>query len=239
MTSGFRVYILPLRRRAMGKRTPAARLAQCLRLLLKRYGRKHRSPAETLLEHVLFYHLHTRISFGGAKRLIKILRERFADMNEVRVTPRQELAAVCEEARLSSEAVDVIKWVLRSIFREENDLRLRGVELADDDELVRRITKWDCVDGSVADYVLMQWRGARVLALDPLGGRVLERFGVSPSVARSKEALDWKKRRLALEPYQAFALLLEHARRFCKDDPLCGNCPLTEHCAYRKRRRRR
>ena len=82
-----------------------------------------------------------------------------------------------------------------------------------------------------ADVILLYAGGRPYFVIDAYTKRIVERiFGVRGSY---EELRSWFEGNLPkdVELYKEFhALLDEHAKRFCRKDPLCEGCPLTQVC---------
>ena len=221
------------------KEKEVAKAARCIKLLAAKYGRKEWPVSRSVVEHLLFYHLHFESGAMAAKRLIKALRANYVDYNECRVAPRKELGDVCESAKVPRQMAAVVKGVLRSVFRAENTLDFEdefaslGVE-----ELRKKVAGWENIKEGAADFIAVITGRAKLVVLNELTRRVLERFGVDLDGLSPADLADLERRRVKVDPLRAYLLLVEHAKRFCKEEPRCKNCFLARECKEGKGRLR-
>jgi len=222
------------------KNKQVAKAARCIKLLAAKYGKKEWPLSRSVVEHLLYYHLHLTVGAMATKRLIKRLRQEYVDYNEVRVAPRSELGDVCESAKAPRQSAAVIKTVLRSIFKAENTLDLDDVFAPlTAKEIAGRMSKWEGIEEGAAEFVAVILGKLNAVVLNRQTRQVLSRYGVDLSGLTGEDLADLERRRVKVDPLRAYLLLVEHARRFCKDEPRCKHCFLLYECREGKRRKRR
>lgn len=221
------------------KERNVAKAARCIKLLAAKYGRKELPISRSITEHILFYHLHLATGAMATRRLIKELRARYVDYNECRVSPRSELGDVCEAAKTPRQTAAILKTVLRSVFRAENrlDLDEEFAPLTSED-IRERVAKWEGLEEGTGDFLAVVTGKLKAVVINKATRRVLERFGVALDGLTPEDLADLERRRVKVDPLRAYLLLVEHSRRFCKEEPRCKNCPLTRECKEAKRIRK-
>jgi len=222
------------------KNRQVAKAARCIKLLAARYGRKEWPLSRSVVEHLLYYHLHLAVGAMATKRLIKRLRQEYVDYNEARVAPRSELGDVCEGAKAPRQSAAIIKAVLRGIFKAENTLDLDDMFASlTAKEMAERMSKWEGIEEGAAEFTAVILGKLEAVVLNKQTRRVLSRYGVDLSDITGEDLADLERRRVKVDPLRAYLLLVEHARRFCKDEPRCKHCFLSSECREGRRRRRR
>jgi endonuclease III len=186
--------------------------------------------AKSAFEVVLWENVAYLVDDDRRKRAFEVLRER------VGLTP---------------EAIDgAKKGVLEGLVGDECAEKLRraaevALEIEDLDSAVasnsrearRTLKRFPGIGDPGADRILMLFGGARTIAPESNGLRVLCRLGLVEEqkgyAATYRKAVEALEAQLPRDPARAHALLREHGRVVCRRSaPHCEVCPLTKTCAF-------
>ena len=213
-----------------------ARLAAIYRCLLERYGPRHWWPAETPFEVCVGAILTQNTNWGNVEKAIANLkRESLLTPGAIRDTAEGELARIirpagffnlksrrlkefvaflCARHRGSLESMFAGEWRL---LREEL-LRVRGI------------------GPETCDSILLYAGGKPTFVVDAYTRRLFSHLGLIPPEAPYEVVRAFFMDHL---PHDAslfneyHALIVEHAKSYCRKSPRCTGCPLERECLSR------
>ena len=184
--------------------------------------------AKSAFEVVLWENVAYLVDDDRRKRAFEVLRER------VGLTPEAIGAAkkgVIERA-IGDECAEKVRRAAEVALEIED---LEGAVASNRREAKRMLKRFPGIGDPGADRILMLFGGARTVAPESNGLRVLCRLGLveeqkgyAATYRKAVEALE-----LPSDPARAHALLREHGRVICRRSaPHCEACPLTKTCAF-------
>lgn len=86
-----------------------------------------------------------------------------------------------------------------------------------------------------ADCIMMYCFGAPAFIADAYARRILSRIGLTGSGCDYESVRAWAEKRMPMDAAwlaEAHALMVEHAKRYCRAKPACDGCPLASNCAF-------
>jgi len=200
---------------------------------LKRRYDPPEPEARPVLEQFIYALCREGTTREQADRAFRILRERFFDWNEVRVSSQREieeaLADLPEPELRAQRLISLLQEVFETTFSFDlESLQKKGLKQA-----AKQLARYQAANDYTVALVIQQSLGGHALPLDSPSLRVLRRLGLIDGDLQDLETL-----RASLEhiiPKSRGTLLNEVvsalADEFCwADEPNCSSCPLCADC---------
>jgi endonuclease-3 related protein len=165
-------------------------------------------------------------AWTNASRAIERLNEaRILSPEGIDGTDKRALALMIRSSGYFNQKAKRLKLLARFFMdggeiTREGLLDLRGVGL------------------ETADSILLYGFGKPFFVVDAYTRRIFDRLGLLEGKAHHERIREIFERALPRDAvlYQEYhALLVEHAKRFCRKRPLCGDCPLEDRCRAAER----
>jgi len=215
------------------KKEAEKKLPRLLSLLGKQYGKTAppeltEEPTHDLIRLVLLECTSER----KAERAFKLLRERFVDLNEARVSSAFEIEEVISCVEDAATKAVRIKQILEGLLEKQNVVSLKRIEELPPKEALDHLTSTNGISWADAAQLMLVRYGHPLLPLDEAvvgaAARIgLCREGLSIEQARRTLTSVVPKRRF----WDFFRLMQCHARRTCLDEDLqCEKCSLARSC---------
>jgi endonuclease III len=209
-------------------------------ILKVKYGSPDWGNQLHIIDELVFILLTRRSKIEDAIRQLKVLKERYANWEEVAHVPSDELKAVIMGSGLEDDKVKFIQGALQRIFEKFGRIDETDFANMSDDELNKFLLELPGISHKSSNCILMYARNADVFPADTHCIRILNRlgifkkFGFEWSQANHKQA---EKELLRLiPPHMRSDLhrnLLALGREVCKQKkPLCERCELRKFCNY-------
>jgi endonuclease-3 len=202
------------------------------------YGRKKWRPREDILSQLIKTILSQNTTDSNSLRAFQRLRERFPTWLRVHQATRRQVAAAIRSGGLADIKAGRIKSILGQIYREHPDGDLSFLEHWSTERIREYLGRFVGVGEKTIACVLLFALGRPVMPVDTHVRRVSQRLGLIPAQADAVRAHRLLQDAVPAPLVYAFHLnLIEHGRTICRARrPLCGRCPLQNHClAYRQR----
>jgi endonuclease III len=195
---------------------------------------KHAEPEpRPVLEQFLYAICREGVTREQADRAYRVLREKFYDWNEVRVSSTRELAealaALPDAEQRAQRLVDFLQEVFETTFSFDlESLQKKGLKQA-----AKQLARYQAANDYAVAWVTQQSLGGHAIPLDAPAMRVLRRLGMLEGDTPDMEAL-----RASIEHHIPKArgwlfsdLISALAEDHCWDgDPDCPGCPLHNSC---------
>src|SRR5271165_840863 len=206
-------------------------LTQVLTSLKKRYGGPDPEPMP-VLEQLLYAVLREGTTRELADQAFRLLRERFFDWNEIRVSSVREIEetlACLPNAELRAQRlISLLQEVFETTFSFDLEiLHKKGVKQA-----AKQLSRYQAINDYAIAWVVQQSLGGHAVPLDDASQRCLRRLGLLEGEYEELEAL-----RSSLEHLipKARAPLFNDlvsglANDVCLEEPRCSSCPLCQDC---------
>jgi endonuclease III len=220
-----------VRRRRMTVREKRNKILRIMKKLLRKYGRKEPPSADALLDRILLYLLYYGGNATAARRVLKALREKYVDLNEVRVTGLAELGALFEECGASATATPLVKRFLRQIFADRGNFNLDFLQDTSSEQLRKYLVRTGSLPPHAVSYVIASTRGSAFLPVEENTFRLARKLSLvekDSDLTRCEQVL---RRTVPKKKYLEFYfLVLEHGKKICRTEPLCSRCVLLSEC---------
>ena len=213
-------------------------MKRILRLLRKRYGRRHwkcwGKGVDVLVETILSQNTSDKKSAAGYRQL----RRRFRSWNQVAAAPVGEVERHIRVAGLSNQKAPRIQQILRQIKSDRGRIDLQFLADMDEQQAYEFLHSFKGVGPKTANCVLLFAFRKPVFPVDTHIHRIARRLKLIPSKATAEQAHDLLKPMIAPgDRYEMHVLLIEHGRKTCKAiNPRCEICPLLDLCPYGQQR---
>jgi endonuclease-3 len=209
----------------------AAALADALEGLLGRpvqSGRRSK-PLDSLIATLLSQNTNDRNSHQAWLNL----RKKFPTWEKVLAAPAREIARVIEVGGLKNQKAKRIRQILRTVRSDAGSFDLRFLQGKTNEEAIHYLVSMKGVGLKTAACVLVFSLGRDVFPVDTHIHRLCNRLGL----AKTKTAEQTYDQMQALVPkgraYSFHVNLIRFGRKICRaQNPLCGVCPLFDHCVF-------
>lgn len=215
------------------------RLPALVDALEKQYGRPRTAerPEDPLLDHLLVGILSQWTDRERAARAARALADSFLDLNEARVSPLVELAAVFEPhmgKEKAMEAAPAARNALQDVFDGTHGLDLEPLRGRDPDDLKKFLKDLPHTMGGPAAVVSQLAVGEEHLSLSLAEQRVLSRLGALPRASTPQRVRQALEKQVKPADRVKFAWVVgSHAGAVCFGKrPDCEVCFLLPNCPF-------
>ena len=203
------------------------------RSAVSKYGDMKNRKARPPLEQLVMSIFCRRTSIGQATRALRELKRGFVDWNEVRVSHPAELASGLPATQWARVGAEQLVWLLRDLYERYSCTDLDFLAELTATQARSCLQSLPAVQRDMADEVLLMSLDVSVLPLTSAAARMCYRLGLIENdrpTLKNQRALS---KLLDPECYASLHLFFcDYADRFClSDEPLCADCPVTDHCA--------
>ena len=196
------------------------------------YGPQHWWPAETPLEMMIGAILVQNTNWRNVEKAISRLKP-YLTPEKLNALSPEELAVLIRPSgfyRLKSKRIKaLLEWL------ETYDFQIEQLKRMDQSELREQLLSVNGVGKETADSILVYAFEKRVFIVDAYTRRIFYRIGID--LPGHYDVFREEVEKLLPQDIQIYsefhALLVKHAKTFCKKKPLCGNCPLKDLCKQR------
>ncbi|MSQ33738.1 MAG: endonuclease [Dehalococcoidia bacterium] len=216
----------------------AARLRSIFETLYRAYGPQHWWPASDTFEMMVGAILTQSAAWGNVERAIANLKAAGAlSPASLRALSQEELARLVRPSGYFNAKARKLRALAEHLARYDDDLgRLFAQDL---DSLRWELLGIHGIGEETADSIILYGAGKPVFVIDAYTRRILGRLGLRPAVDSYR---GWQ--RLFgdnLPPDAALfneyhALLVEHGKRTCRQEPRCEGCALRQGCDFGRKR---
>ncbi|MGI5878979.1 MAG: endonuclease III domain-containing protein [Syntrophomonadaceae bacterium] len=198
--------------------------------LLNAYGRRHWWPAQTPFEMMVGAILTQNTAWANVEKAISNFGDCLSPEYIAKASP-DELARIIRPSGYYNQKLLRLKalteWYKKYAYDIDKARQIDGYLLREELLAVKGIGP------ETADSILLYALDKPFFVIDAYTKRILYRLGYNLPAAYDTLQLQIQ----ALIPqdiyiYQEFhALIVEHAKRYCRKNPLCPGCPLEERCS--------
>jgi endonuclease-3 len=200
--------------------------------LKKRYGGGSDPEPRPVLEQLLYAVLREGTTRELADQAFGLLRERFFDWNEIRVSSVREIEETLSclpNAELRAQRlISLLQEVFETTFSFDLEiLHKKGVKQA-----AKQLSRYQAINDYAIAWVVQQSLGGHAVPLDEASQRCLRRLGLLEGEHDELEALRGSVEHLIPK---ARAPLFNDvvsglASDLCREEPRCSSCPLCQDC---------
>jgi endonuclease-3 len=197
-------------------------------------GSKPAEPeARPVLEQFLYALCREGTTREHADRVFRILRERFFDWNEVRVSSTRELtevfAGLPDAENRAQRLIDFLQEVFETTFSFDLEtLQKKGLKQA-----AKQLARYQAANDYAVAWVVQNSLGGHAIPLDGPAVRVLRRLGLLDGDTDDLEGLRASIEHLVPKARGGLFgdVISALADAFCwEDQPNCPDCPLSAGC---------
>jgi len=199
--------------------------------LLKTYGEQHWWPADTPFEMMVGAILTQNTSWTNVEQAIASLKDN--NMLDHESIASSNLHQLAEVIRSSGSFMQKARYLQHfSLFYSESGERQGLMKYPMSVQRTQLLALYG-IGPETADSILLYALDRPAFVIDAYTKRLFIRLGHFDHVLGYDAIQHYMQQRLpeSVPLFQEFhALIVEHAKRYCKAKPLCGQCPLFEHC---------
>jgi endonuclease-3 len=199
--------------------------------LKKRYGDSDPEP-RPVLEQLIYAILREGSTRELADQSFRLLRERFFDWNEIRVSSVREIeeALAClPNAELRAQRlISLLQEVFETTFSFDLEiLHKKGVKQA-----AKQLNRYQAINDYAIAWVIQQSLGGHAVPLDDPSERCLRRLGLVEGEQEQMESLRGSVEHLIPKARAPLfnELVSAIANDVCGEEPRCSACPLCQEC---------
>jgi len=206
---------------------------QIYHVLLSAYGPQHWWPADTPFEVMVGAILTQNTSWTNVEKAIANLKsEDLMDARHILDCTLDHLAEVIRPTGFYRQKATRLNALCMFYLEHGCEQQLRRWPAT---SLRQRMLKVHGIGPETADSILLYALDKPVFVIDAYTTRIFSRLGTLDGHVGYAEAQAYFHARLprSIPIFQEFhALIVAHAKRFCRSKPLCPGCPLAASCAY-------
>lgn len=202
-------------------------------LLEAEYGRKPWQRHDGMDE-LISCILSQSTTDANRDRGFEALKRRYPDWAAVHHAPPEELVDTIRPAGLANSKAPYIQGTLGAIYEQFGAYNIDFLETMLVDEAKAWLQSLPGVGPKTAAIVLCFGYNRHAFPVDTHVHRVGQRLGLLEEAVSANAAHDQMEAIIPAQEYYAFHLqLIYHGRALCKArNPLCEQCPISQHCAY-------
>jgi endonuclease III len=218
-----------------GPARPTGKIGAAFAALVKVYGRTKPPAGETALDRVALASLVGSLGERAAVRMVKKLRERFVDWNEVRVARSREVEAAVPE--VSEAGLRQLQSCLQALYEQLGGLCENPFDGRKQTEIKALLGGMRDLSSEDTEAVLLLGAGTPVLPAGASLVRCLRRLGAVPRNATRNKVQRAAMRAIPVEEYRTFlGLACQHGAGTCREErPDCRRCRMNRTCRSRGR----
>lgn len=200
--------------------------------LIKHFGKQNWWPANTVFEMMIGAILVQNTSWRNVEKALESLKP-FLTPVQLEKLDTDDLAQLIRSSGFYNIKAKRMKAFLN--WLKTYDYDVNRIKKIDKMVLRRELLQVNGIGRETADVMLLYAFNKPIFVTDAYARRIFYRVGWDlPSAydaVREQVEMDLGS---DLSVYQEFhALLVEHAKAFCRVNPLCGQCPLVSVCNQR------
>jgi endonuclease III len=210
-------------------------LSTALTTLKKKFPAPPEPDKRPILEEVLYAICREGVPSATADAAFQRLRERFFDLNEIRVSTIQEVADALAPLPEAGDRAKRIVDFLQEHFERTYSFTLEDLEKKGLKQAAKQLARYK--DKGVTDFVVawvtQRSLGGHAVPLDEPTLRVLRRLGVIEEEIDDLEAVRGSVEHYIpkAKGYEFTEELIQHAATICvANNPQCPVCPLKSDC---------
>lgn len=206
---------------------------QVYHILLSAYGRQHWWPADTPFEVMVGAILTQNTNWKNVEKAIANLKAgNLMDAHGIIVCDIERLAGIIRPAGFYHQKSARLHELCRFYLEHGDDQQLKNWPAS---SLRQRMLGVHGIGPETADSILLYALDKPLFVIDAYTTRIFSRLGSMDEHTGYAEAQGFFHARLprSVQIFQEFhALVVEHAKRFCRSKPACSDCPLASACQY-------
>jgi endonuclease III len=213
--------------------TNKQRLLTQLFTLLKKHYEPAEPEARPVLEQFLYAVCREGTTRKEADRAYQILRERFFDWNEIRVSSPRELEEALADLPEAEARANRLVSFLQEVFETTFSFDLESLHKKGLKQAAKQLARYQAANDYAVAWVIQQALGGHAIPLDGPSIRALRRLGLLEGNSEDPEGLRASLEHLVPKARGALfnELVSALADEVCTEmDPHCAGCPLAGDC---------
>jgi endonuclease III related protein len=214
---------------------PINKFSQVYQLLLDTYGNQDWWPAETPFEVCVGAILTQNTNWGNVEKAIRNLKAAGClTMEALATLSVEELAEPIRPAGFFNVKSARLKEFVRFVG-ERADGDLARLFRCDWQELRQVLLTVKGIGPETADSILLYAGNKPSFVVDAYTRRIFSRLGMVDQATGYEQLRGLFMAQLPQEPAlfnEYHALIVEHAKRYCKTRPVCAGCCLADCCSF-------
>lgn len=209
---------------------PTITIRRLLDLLLDLYGPQGWWPAETRFEVIVGAVLTQNTAWKNVEKAIDNLkRENCLTPERILSCPEERLKELIRPAGFFNQKAERLKAISKFILDHGG---LEELDKVPTNELRNLLLSVKGVGKETADSILLYAFYRPVFVVDKYTYRIFARLGIweGPFDYEGIRKLVEEEIKDVKELQEFHALLVEHAKRYCRKKPLCDDCPINHLC---------
>jgi len=206
---------------------------QIYRQLLDAYGQRHWWPADTSFEVMVGAILTQNTRWENVEMAIANLKQAdLLDAESICTSNRAQLAECIRPSGFFRQKSRYLQAMSLFYFRQGYEYGLKKWPMS---SLRKKLLAVRGIGPETADSILLYALDKPIFVVDAYTRRIFHRLGNLPQDVDYKYTQHYFHSRLphSLPLFKEFhALIVEHAKRYCRAKPQCEDCPLRQHCLY-------
>jgi len=212
-------------------------LKQVYNILLKTYGSQSWWPAKTKLEMIVGAILTQNTAWTNVEKAIKKLKHaKLLTLKTLHQTPVSTIAKAIKPSGFFNQKARRLKDLITYIFTQHKG-QLAPMLNTSLNEAREEWLNLKGIGPETADSILLYAGNRPTFVIDAYTRRIFKRLGLLPKA----DQMTYKSLQQYFQSHlpkntQLFneyhALIVHHAKQYCRKKPLCNNCPLTKTCAH-------
>jgi len=206
---------------------------QIYRQLLAAYGQRHWWPADTSFEVMVGAVLTQNTRWENVEMAIARLKQAdMLDAKRICDCNREQLIEHIRPSGFFRQKSRYLQAISLFYYHHGCESGLRKWPMS---SLRKKLLGVRGIGPETADSILLYALDKGVFVVDAYTRRIFQRLGNLPQDADYKYTQHYFHARLphSIPLFKEFhALIVEHAKRHCRINPLCDDCPLQQHCLY-------
>jgi len=216
------------------------KLLKIYSLLLKEYGKQHWWPVtsnQPEFEIIIGAILTQNTSWKNVEIAISNLRKNnLIRVEEIKGINKNKLAALIKPSGYYNQKAERLKIFAEYITANYNG-NLNKFLIKDTAKLRKELLTIKGIGPETADSIILYAAKKPVFVVDAYTKRIFTRLGMINKKSSYEEIQSFFQERLKnnVNLFNEYhALLVKHAKQYCRTRPLCSGCPLKGDCEYGK-----
>ncbi|MFW6158905.1 MAG: hypothetical protein ACOC8E_06060 [Planctomycetota bacterium] len=199
-------------------------------VLEKQYGRRETYKERPPVEQVLITLLLTGGKEGPAEEALERLRQRFVDLNEVRVGDPDQLDEFLGDDYPAGTGTRITD-ALTAIFNNAQAMTLEPIAELEPEDALAELTRMEKLSSRAVGELVLAYFGYDKLPETEGLLRVAARTGLVKHASPESQMRSLRRTTPKTQRARVFHTFEMHAERICtRKDYDCPNCPINEHC---------
>lgn len=200
--------------------------------LFEHYGPQHWWPADTDFEMMISAILVQNTNGRNVEKALEQLRP-YLTPQQLDVLSKEEIAQFIRSSGFYNRKAERIKSFLS--WLKNYHFHIDSIRDKDKKQLREELLQISGIGKETADSILLYVFNTPVFIVDAYAKRIFYRLGYDlPDDYDSFRQLVEKELPQDVQLYNEFhALLVQHAKTYCKSKPICDRCPLSGLCKRR------